>query len=385
MKKISTLMVCFIALLNCSEGTGYDKEIKEHVLFVKKSNKPAKEYILDLFDIYDLVILCERYHSENTQYKLIMDVVSDSRFIENVGNIFFETAMRSINPELKDLVRSENLSKNELQKKLWAIQRNSDYYPLWEPYNLYHQNKAVYKINQSLSEDEKINIYATDIAIKQDSVTAEQLMDFWNGDADNRDRLMAEFIIDKFEKIKSSGDKRKKALVIMNYRHAYNRNFQESNGNIIYNVGAFLFDKYPKTTANVLINSIIMQNGKWDAAFEVAKKDDLGFDFKNSPFGKDQFDMWSFTKHENNYQDIFTGFAYYKSPKEFELIDGVDGLIDSSFMKTYKNRVKKWQQLGEDSYPLNDDEIYKMYGTKNIRPLDEIDSISTLINRWIKK
>ncbi len=385
MKIFSVLVVCIIAIISCNEAPNYDEEISEYVVFLKNNNKPAKEYILDLFEKNDIVILCERYHSENTQYKLIMDVVSDSRFIKNVGNVFFETAMRSINPELNDLVRSENLSENELQKKLLSIQRNSDYYPLWEPYNLYYQNKGVYKINQSLPEDEKINIYAADIAIKQDSVTADQLRDFWDGDADNRDRLMAEFIIDKFEQIKKSGTKRKKALVIMNYRHAYNKNFQESNGDMIYNVGAFLFDKYPKTTANVLINSIIIQKGKWDAAFEIAKKDDLGFDFKNSPFGKDHFDMWSFTEHDNNYQDIFTGFAYYKSPKEFELIDGVEGLIDSSFIKTYKSRVEKWQLLGDDSYPLNDDEIYKMYGTKTTRSLDEIDSVSTLINRWMKK
>ena len=69
--------------------------------------------------------------------------------------------MRSINPELKDLVRSENLSENTLQEKLLTIHRNSDYYPLWEPYNPYYQNKQIYNINQSLSEEDKINIYAT--------------------------------------------------------------------------------------------------------------------------------------------------------------------------------------------------------------------------------
>ncbi len=392
MRNICILILGIIILLSCNKKVSYDKEIVNYVDFLNDNNTSAKDYVLGLFEKNDIVILCERYHSENTQYNLIMDVISDPRFIKNVGNVFFETAMRSINPELNELVRSENLSENELQKKLLLIYRNSDYYPLWEPYNLYYQNKQIYKINQSLSEEEKINIYATDVAIKQDSVTVDKLRDFWDGDAENRDRLMAEFIIDKFEQIKKADVKRKKALVIMNYRHAYNKNFQEPNGNMIYNVGAFLFDKYPETTANVLINSVIMQgdkwimqDGKWDAAFEVAKKDNLGFDFKKSPFGKDHFDMWLFTEHDNNYQDVFTGLAYFKSPKEFKLIDGVDGLIDSSFINTFKNRVKKWQQLGDDSYSLDDNEIYKIYGTKNIRPLDEIDSISTLIDRWIKK
>ncbi|MFH1118315.1 MAG: hypothetical protein V1775_00735 [Bacteroidota bacterium] len=385
MKNIFILLFCIVTLLSCNKTANYDAEIARYVEFLNNNKKPAKDYILDLFEKNDLVILCERYHSENTQYELIMDVVSDPRFIKNVGNIFFETGMRTLNPELNDFVHSENLTENEVEEKLIALQRKSDYSPLWEVYNFYYQNKQVYTINQSLSEEGKINIYATDVAIQQDSINVSQLEDFWNGDADNRDKLMAEYVIDKFEQIKNSDAKRKKVLVIMNYRHAYNKNFQEPNKEMIYNVGAFLFEKYPKTTANVLINSIIMQDGKWDAAFEVAKKDNLGFDFKNSPFGEDHFDMWSFTKHDDNYQDIFTGFVYYKSPKDFKLITGVDGLIDSSFIQTYKNRVKLWQQVSEGDYPLNNDDIYKAYGTKNIRPLENIDSISSLIYGWLKK
>jgi len=384
MRNIFILAFGIIIIASCNKEDNYNKEITKYIDFLKENHKPAKEYILELFEKNDLVILCERYHDENTQYELITDVISDTRFIKNVGNIFFETGMRNINPELNDFVQSENLPENEVEEKLIALQRKSDYFPLWEYYNFYYQNKQIYTINQSLSEDEKINIYATDVAIQQDSVSVSQLKDFWNGDADNRDKLMAEYIIDKFEQIKKSNAKRKKALIIMNYRHAYNKNFQEPNGEMIYNVGAFLFEKYPKTTANVLINSIIMQDGKWDAAFEVVKKDYLGFDFKNSPFGEDHFDMWSFTEHDDNYQDMFTGFAYYKSPKEFKLITGVDGLIDSLFIQTYKNRVDLWKQVSEWEHPLDDNEIYKKYGRKNVRPLENIDTISSLINRWKK-
>ncbi len=384
MKKLSMLVLAVITIISCSQAPKHDIEINKYVEFLKSNNKPAKDYILDLFDKNDIVILCERYHQENTQYELIMDVVSDPRFIKNVGNVFFETGMRNLNPELNDFVHSENLPENEVEEKLIALQRKSDYFPLWEMYNFYYQNKQIYTINQSLQENEKINIYPTDVAVQLDSLNVSKLVDFWNGDADNRDKLMAEYIIDNFEQIKNSNAIRKKALVIMNYRHAYNKNFQVPNEEMIYNVGAFLFEKYPKTTANVLINSIIIQDGKWDAAFEVAKNEDCGFDFKNSPFGKDHFDMWSFTEHDDNYQDIFTGFVYYKSPKDFKLITGVDGLIDSSFIQTYKNRVKLWQQVSEGEYPLDDDEIYKEYGRKNVQPLENIDSISTLINRWLQ-
>ncbi len=384
MKKVHLLILGVITVISCNQAPKHDIEINEYVDFLKNNDRPAKDYILDLFKKNDLVILCERYHQENTQYELITDVISDARFIKDVGNIFFETGMRNLNPELNNFAHSENLSENEVEEKLIAFQRRSDYFPLWDVYNFYYQNKKIYTINQSLPKDEKLNIYPVDITVDLDSLSVDYLEDFWNGDIDHRDKLMAEYIIDTFEQIKNSDEKRKKGLVIMNYRHAYNKNFQTTDGEMIYNTGAFLFEKYPNTTANVLINSVIMQDGEWDAAFKVANIEDSGFDFENSPFGEDHFDMWTFTEHDDKYQDIFTGFAYYKSPEDFELITGVDGLIDSSFIQTYKNRVKLWDQVRGRNTPLEDDAIYEEYGRKNVRPLENIDSISSLVNRWLK-
>lgn len=390
MKNSIVLLFCLIALAGCKNAInnktgGHSPEIGKHVEFLKSQNKQAKDYVLDLFKKNDLVILCERYHPENTQYELIRDIMSDPKFIENVGNVFFETGMKSITPELNAFVHSENLSDKEVEKRLLEIQRYSDYSPLWELYNFHYFIKLIYVINQSLPAEKKINVYATDVAINQDVATVSELKSFWDGDADNRDPLIAEYIINEFEQIRNSDGKRKKALVIMNYRHAYNKNFQVPNSEMIHNVGAFLFEKYPEKTANVLINSVVMQDYKWDAAFEAAKKDNIGFNFKNTPFGKDHFDMWSFTKHNDTYQDMFTGMVYYRSPKQFKMIKGVNGLIDTTFIKTYKDRVKKWKEVGDDGYPIEDVEIYKMYGTENVAPLPDSDSVSVKINKWLKK
>ena len=384
MIKYFILLFLSSLLISCSKKDNYNPEIKEYVSFLETQNQSAKNYILDLFDSNDLVIICERYHNENTQYELITDIISDPRFVENVGNVFFETGMRSINPELNNFVHSENLSEKEVNRKLINLQRHSDYFPLWEYYNFYDQNKQLYTINQDLKDDEKINIYAVDVELNLDSLSVASIKEFWNGDIDNRDQLMAAYIIEKFEDIKHSNAKRKKALIIMNYRHAYNKNFI-TNDNNISNTGAFIFEKYPQKTANVLLNTVILQGGKWDAAFEVTEKDNIGFDFKNSPFGNDQFDIWSFTEHSYKYQDIFTGFAYYKSPKEYKLIEGYDGLIDSTFIETYKQRVKLWNQVTDSGYPLDDSIIYNDFNKKNVHKLDNIDSISSLIDKWIKE
>jgi len=401
MKIILTLLVGLILLLSCKQELEYDKEIKEYVDFLEHHNTSAKDYILKLFEQNDLVVLCERDHRENTQYNFITELISDPKFIKNVGSVFTEVGMTNLNPELNHFIHSENLSEKIIDKKLIEFQRNSAYYPLWGKFNFYFLNRQLYNINQSLSDTVKINIYPSNIALKLDSLNFDYYKSVWNSIIYNRDSLMAQNIIKKFERIRSSNTSRKKALIIMNYRHAFNKNFRMPNGNRVENVTGFLFKKYPKRIANVLINQFEFvdaetekdityksaQDGKWDAAFEITKKENQGFDFKDSPFGKDKFDLWPFHKHNYKYQDIFTGFVYYKKPEDFKLITGVNGLIDSMFIKTYKKRALLWKKITNNriDYPLEDTVIYKKYNQKKEIPIEKIDMINKQIKKWILK
>ena len=306
MKYFITLVFGLVLCLSCNQKPEYDKEINGYVDFLEDHNTSAKDYILKLFEQNDLVILCERDHREITQYYFLTELLSDKRFIKNVGNVFTEVGMSNLNPELNHFIHSENLSEALINKKLIEFQRNSVYYPLWNKFNFYFLNQQLYKINQSLSDVDKINIYPSNIALKLDSLDFDYYKSAWNSIIYNRDSLMARKIIQEFEKIKRSDSPRKKALVIMNYRHAFNRNFIMPNGNRVKNVTGFLFKKYPEKIANVLINQFEFidaetekditykstQDGKWDAAFEITKKENLGFNFKASPFGKDKFDLW---------------------------------------------------------------------------------------------
>lgn len=48
----------------------YDSALDPYVDFLKEQTTSAKDYILGLFDDYDIVILCERNHRDMTQYDL---------------------------------------------------------------------------------------------------------------------------------------------------------------------------------------------------------------------------------------------------------------------------------------------------------------------------
>jgi len=395
------LLVTLLMLLGCHQKKEYNKELQPYVNFLNKDHQKAKDYVLDLFEKNDIVILGERDHRENTQYDFIKELVTDPRFIKNVGNIFTEVGMRNLNPEINRLIHSDNIPEDVRKKRIIELQRRCSFYPLWDKYNFYYFVESLYEINQGLKQSEKINLYPTDVALKLDSINVEYLKGFWYDEIAHRDSLMANYIIKKIEKIKKSDDRRKKALVIMNYRHAFNNNFRLPNGKKFNNVGSFLFDHYPEKIANVLINPLGMlesktdndiswkalQSGKWDASFKASNINNIGFNFKGSPFGSDSFDYWNFTPHNYKYEDIYTGFIYYESPVNFKIITGVDNLIDSSFIKTYKERVYLWKEVVGNRLETQTEDslIYKDYSKKNIHKKENIDSIAYQIDKWLMK
>ncbi len=402
MRKIAILAIfTTIIISSCKEEAKYKPEIKPYISFLQKEHhKEAKAYILNLFKTNDLVILCERDHRESTQYQLFKELISDPEFIKNVGNVFTEVGMRNLNPEINDFIHATSLSANDKTSKLISFQQRCSFYPLWDKYNFYFQINSIYELNQKLEPSEKIKLYLSDVELNLDSINVDYVKDFWANEVSDRDSLIASYIIENFENIKASKGGRKKALIIMNYRHSFNNQLKKTDGSNFDNVGRFLFDKYSGHIANVLINPLKvlkskqdvdiswqpLQDGKWDAAFKLSNKDNIGFNFEGSPFGEDAFDYWTFTPHNNSYKDVFTGFVYYKQPSDFTIITGVDGLMDSSFIKTYKERVALWKNVVGDRLgnPTTDSLIFQKYSRKHISKKEGIDSVVVQINQWIK-
>lgn len=111
--------------------------IATYVSFVEKQELSANDYIISLFDRYDIVVFCERTHDELTQYDLLVDLFSDSRFYNQVGDIFMEMGGSNFDDEINNYLLSDNWSQEQSSNKALSIQRNAKWYPLWERYN-YH-------------------------------------------------------------------------------------------------------------------------------------------------------------------------------------------------------------------------------------------------------
>jgi hypothetical protein len=336
-----------------SVGTRCHEEIEPYVTFLREHRRGAVDYVLGLFERFDLVIVCERSHPETTQYDLFFDIVRDERFTRRVGHVFTEVGTSTLRPRVEAYLTGASDAVDDAAS-LRSIYQDLTWSPVWNASNFHLFLERLRGLNETLPRSQRVHLVPSDLPFSWEGMDVAGYRAFRES-LGERDRIMAEQIGAAFEAIRLSDDERKKALVIMNYRHAF-PHVELRRGervNEIRNVGGFLMDAYPGRVANVMLNSIrllpgttdghavftALQDGKWDAAFRVLGEDDRGFDFEGSPFGKDPFDYFPFPLAES-YQDVFTGFVHHVAPGEHRLVNGVPEIMDEAFAAELLRRYR---------------------------------------------
>lgn len=327
-------------------------EIKPYVDFLQTQHISAKEYLFKLFEKYDIVILCERDHRDITQYDLFLDIFKDERFAKDIRNAYFEIGNSVYNDTLNHFLHNPNLTPEQVDESVLSFHRNSYGAALWEKANYSYYLKGVYDINKNLSTENKINVRGLDIGVDWSTATEEDLKE---RDALQavRDSIMGTRFISYFDKQNT-----KKALVVLNFRHAF---LQDMFGRV--NAGRFIADKYKGKVANVFLNSFILSrnpefpdnvalihDGKWDAAFEKVGKNNLGFNFADTPFGRDSLDMIPFP-NDFKYKDVFTGFIYYQYFPDIKTVSGMENFIDDTFVSELMRRYQLEQKVYNNELP----------------------------------
>jgi uncharacterized RDD family membrane protein YckC len=286
--------------------------------FIKNKTASSTDYVFDLFKQYDFVVLSERYHPEYTQYELITKIITDERFITQVGNVFTETGSVSFQDTLNSYLHTSFKTETELNKSTAILQRNSDgVWPIWRCTNHFDLLKTVNKLNNSLPDSNKINWYFSDIPVNWETMTRENYLKGFS--PFKRDSIMAINIIENYKNI-ISHQKRKKALIIMNTSHGYgllNQKLETGIKWLDFSTTNYLMKAFPNKVANVMLNTVSIiwtpiQHGKWETALKIAGNPNVGFDFKGSPFANDNWDGFFLNSTSLSYKDIFTGFIFFK-------------------------------------------------------------------------
>lgn len=311
------------------------KVVDNYTEFMSKQSQSPKDYIIGLFEKYDIVIICETYHGESTQWEMIYDVVSDKRFVENVGNIFTEYGSAAHQDKIDKFLFTTYKNDTLLSKATASLM---DYMSG----GFYYFVKNINKLNSQMPDSLKIREHYTDI-LDWDYCSAYIRFYDPNPDHDNRDSLMAQVTISWFNNQRQF-ERRKKCLVVTNYRHAFGyaggvgqvKNNPKFLSLTTGNQGQYIFEAFPTQTACVVQNCPNNQlktffipfptpihDGIWDKSFQLNDRRPVGFDLKGSPFGTDDFDMYRMNgaKPRLKYQDIFTGVVFNKQYTELKKVD----------------------------------------------------------------
>ncbi|HUW81912.1 MAG TPA: hypothetical protein VMZ31_03830 [Phycisphaerae bacterium] len=370
MSKPFVILPLAITLLAAAGSMGADREpittvlydpneVQPYVSYLKAHAKQPVEYVLKLFESHDLVILAERTHSETTQWDFIYELTAAPRFTEQVGHVFTEYGSVSQQQSLEQLMTTGDLGEEEVGRRVITILRNFPTHPHgWHNNNFFDYLKKLYELNQSLAVDERIKLYFCDVPWQWEGKTKEDYDLFWKTQMPKRDQIMANHIVSKFREILASDSKRKKALVIMNTRHAFRTGGNSIADYLFGNSTAeCLFRVFPKTAANVMLNMkaayfkgvsersmthVLIQDGKWDAAFWILGNSPSAFDFEDSPFGKDRFDLHSaFARFGGlKYEDVFTGMIFYQPLGSHLVASDIPGYYDEEFKQTVLRRAQ---------------------------------------------
>jgi len=396
--RASLLLFC-AALGACATGdappeqVAYDPTLRPYVDFLSQGHPTPADYVLGLFDDHDLVIVCERFHGETTQWDLLFELVRDERFSSRVGHVFTELGVSNLQPALDELMATPALDDGELKRRLLGIYRDLSFHPMWAKSNFFDFLARVYRLNRTLEPGHRIAIHFSDMPFEWEGMTAERYTSF-QGTLDERDRVLARQVIDGFRTLETSGDPRKKALVVMNFRHAFN-DFVDDSGKRTENVGRYVFEAFPRRVANVMLNAVALlpgttdagpvvaatQEGRWDAAFAVLGDSELAFDFRGSPFGEDPFDYHFRYVGTAKYADVFDGFVFYKPLREHRHHYTVPGLFDETFLVEYPRRLAAAGRSVKTAEEMP--EYAAEFEARRPVLYDDMEKLQAQIDRWL--
>lgn len=94
--------------------------LSEYVRCLDEGEDPI-EYVFNLFETSDVVILGERDHRDVTQYELINKLIADHRFAERIGYVYTEVGVVNMTERANKLIKGIFRTDDEYKKLSWTI------------------------------------------------------------------------------------------------------------------------------------------------------------------------------------------------------------------------------------------------------------------------
>lgn len=256
-----------------------------------------------------------------------------------------------------------------------------------------HRETTQWEFIYRLLEDPRFNSQVGYLFTEYGSVTQQgDLEEYMAGERPDPGRIRT-----KLAEIMKSQAPRRKALIIMNTRHAFRAPLTRDGVCYGDNVGSALARCHPTCgrTAFVMLNYVSrkrrpgqdassempVRDGKWDAAFAALGNAPRAVTFHDSPFGDDDFDYLGFSPMKLRYRDVFDGMVFYEPLTRHRLAENIPGFYDETFRAIVRNRallndsVKEmeelWNSMRDHPEKFNDRPAYG-------------PEIMETVSRWLK-
>ncbi len=377
--------------------TGFQPEIESYIGFIKEQDQSPAKYLLNKYESYDIIVFGERDHRDITQYYFIKDLLNNPEFYKKVSVIYTEAGSSNFNDTLNKVLQNYNLDNKELEKQLIGIYRDISYQAFWEKYNLFYLWKTIYQFNKT-HPDYSLHIEMLSPPFNWNEIRDTTTCRVKTEEVEKKyDRFMADNFIENFNSRQNLA--RNKAFLIMNYPHSLKKWTSKENITYEKSFGALINKELPGKVCYIIVNPYTINflplvDGKWEAAFKYCNYPKIGFDFINSPFGKDTFDVWPVEKGILSYQELYNGMVYINPTTSVENVIGIPGFIDDKFANEYIRRMKlrmlvftgkkyKTTKIGERIYCNNKRTYSIYYDVKYMWANEPEKDFDRQVNQWL--
>lgn len=307
--------------------------IEPFVRYLKEHALDPETFLMETMAKYPIVMFGETHHRQMS-WDFCRTIIEHPDFPEFVGTIFLELPAHN-QQSIDTILGNDTLILEPVVQCLrdsWDIG--------WPDQGALDFIAAVWRVNQTLREENRIRIILADIPLPYDQMHTEE--DAQRHQHQNRDRFMADCVAEFLDARKPED---RHALSIVGIGHT-NLNARTA--------GFFVRQAYgPEAVYTIFTHTVRQTNwgesygrlrhGAFDSAFREIGHLPVGFPLKNSPFGAEPYDDLTIP---GTYADSYDGYVHFGPLEDERWVDYPEGFYDEAFLPELDRRMRLFKGKG---------------------------------------
>ncbi len=304
--------------------------IEPFVRYLQEHASDAEVFLMKTMAKYPVVIFGETHHRQMS-WDFCRALIEHPDFSTIIGTIFLELPAHN-QRRIEAFLANDTLDLEPVYQCLrdsWDIG--------WPDQGALDFVVAVWRVNQTLPEENRIRIILADVPLPYDQMQTEE--DARRYRHQDRDRFMADRVAEFLDARKPED---RHALFIVGIGHT-NLNARTA--------GFLLRQAYgPEAVYTISTHTVRQTNwgelfgrlrhGAFDAAFREIGHRPVGFPLKNSPFGAEPYDSSTIP---GTYADSYDGYVYFGPLEDERWVNYPEGFYDEAFLPELDWRTRLFQ------------------------------------------